>query len=301
MATCAYCKSISSVGINGDLYKIECPRCGTYSITLSAIESLRTDTDPKTKANASGWIRDNQGIVITSDNKDLPLTAFTPSVAERGDRLLQLLAQDTLALGASVNYANNQHYLGKTYSRPGEVEYLARSYLGDQESLVELNPNGSCTITPKGYAHLESLRQVNPNSQLGFCAMWFDTQMYPIWENAILPAITNARYEGIRIDGHPHNNRIDDEIIAMIRKSKFMVADFTGQRGGVYFEAGFALGLGIPVIWTCNKQDMSNIHFDNRQYNFIFWEEDNLPKFTRELQARIEATLGQGSYKGNRA
>ena len=48
-----------------------------------------------------------------------------------------------------------------------------------------------------------------------------------------------------------------DRILAEIRKSKFVVADFTscgeciacdkcehiGARGGVYFEAGFALGL----------------------------------------------------------
>ena len=38
-----------------------------------------------------------------------------------------------------------------------------------------------------------------------------------------------------------------------IRKSKFLIADFTGQRGGVYYEAGFAYGLGLPVIWTCRK------------------------------------------------
>ena len=35
-----------------------------------------------------------------------------------------------------------------------------------------------------------------------------------------------------------------DRIIAQIRASKFVVADFTRNRGGVYYEAGFALGLG---------------------------------------------------------
>ncbi len=37
---------------------------------------------------------------------------------------------------------------------------------------------------------------------------------------------------------------------------RFMIADFTGHRGGVYFEAGFAHGLGIPVIWTCREDQL---------------------------------------------
>ena len=37
---------------------------------------------------------------------------------------------------------------------------------------------------------------------------------------------------------HEHINRIGDEIISQIRRSKFLIADFTGHRGGVYFEAG---------------------------------------------------------------
>ena len=55
-------------------------------------------------------------------------------------------------------------------------------------------------------------------------------------------------------------NSIDDEIIAEIRRSWFVVADFTcgtvpheGKevaipRGGVYYEAGFAQGLNVPLI-----------------------------------------------------
>jgi nucleoside 2-deoxyribosyltransferase len=118
-----------------------------------------------------------------------------------------------------------------------------------------------------------------------------------VWSHAIEPAILSAGYESKRIDGHHHNNRIDDEIIALIRRSKFVVADFTGQRGGVYFEAGYALGHGLPVIWTIRKDDLKDVHFDNRQYNFLLWDEGDLEGFKVALQNRIEATLGRGSYK----
>lgn len=77
-----------------------------------------------------------------------------------------------------------------------------------------------------------------------------------------------------------------------IRKSRFLVADFTEQKHGVYFEAGFALGLGRNVIWTCRKNDMKNLHFDIRQYNCIDWQNES--ELSARLKLRIEAILGAG-------
>ena len=75
------------------------------------------------------------------------------------------------------------------------------------------------------------------------------------------------------------------------------MADFTGHRGGVYFEAGFALGLGLQVIWTVRKDALEGSHFDTRQFNFIQWEDGKLPEFRAALQNRIEATIGRGTLK----
>jgi hypothetical protein len=44
--------------------------------------------------------------------------------------------------------------------------------------------------------------------------------------------------------------------MAEIRRSRFVVADYTGQRNGVYFEAGFGLGLGLVVIPTCRADEV---------------------------------------------
>ncbi|WP_409348117.1 nucleoside 2-deoxyribosyltransferase [Paenibacillus gyeongsangnamensis] len=101
----------------------------------------------------------------------------------------------------------------------------------------------------------------------------------------------DAGFEPFRVNQSETTGKICDEIISQIRRSKFVVADFTGQRNGVYFEAGFAMGLGIPVIWICNKQEIAEgkLHFDTRQYNHIDWEtEDEL--YTRLLN-RIKANI----------
>lgn len=156
-----------------------------------------------------------------------------------------------------------------------------------------LGDGTTAQITAKGLLHLEGAS--GQDSSIGFCAMWFSEEVFPLWRDAIHPAIQNAGYQPLRIDTKQHNGKIDDEIMASIRGARFVVADFTGNRGGVYYEAGFAHGLGLPVIFMCREGD--DLHFDIRQYNCIFWKSDQLDEAKTRLTNRIKATLGQGPLK----
>ena len=131
--------------------------------------------------------------------------------------------------------------------------------------------------------------------------MWFDDSMDEVWENAIKPGIEDAGYQAIRIDRKEHLNKIDDEIIAELRRARFVVADFThgddGPRGGVYYEAGFAYGLSIPVIFSCRKDSIGKVHFDTRQYPHILWKAKKLDEFRNRLTMRISAVIGDGPRK----
>jgi hypothetical protein len=71
--------------------------------------------------------------------------------------------------------------------------------------------------------------------------------------DAIERSVKRCGYRPYRVDRESHNNKIDDEIIANIRISRLVVADLTGVRPNVFYEAGFAHGLGIPVLLTCNE------------------------------------------------
>ena len=125
--------------------------------------------------------------------------------------------------------------------------------------------------------------------------MWFDDQMKKIYDETIALGIIDAGYHPHRVDQREYNDKIDDEIIVQIRRSRFIVADFTGHRGGVYYEAGFAKGFGLEVIMTCRKDHMENLHFDIRQYNCIEWEQDKLGDFRKKIKNRIERVFGQGT------
>jgi len=196
-----------------------------------------------------------------------------------------------------LKYVVNPEFLARSWSEDfEELCYLLEEYLEREMKLIETLPNtntGSYRITPKGWAYIESFYQANPNSQIGFIAMWFSDSVKDAWL-AIDNGIRAAGYKPFRVDQKQHNNKIDDEIIAGIRGSKFLVADLTDHRGGVYYEAGLAQGLGLEVIWLCRKSDLQKMHFDIRQYNTIFWEHDKLADLTMALKVRIEAKFGHG-------
>lgn len=85
---------------------------------------------------------------------------------------------------------------------------------------------------------------------------------------------------------------IDDRMRVEIRRSRFMLADLTHSNNGAYWEAGYAEGLGIPVIYTCKKAvfDERKSHFDTNHHLTVMWHGDNAT-VTEELKATIRATL----------
>lgn len=144
-------------------------------------------------------------------------------------------------------------------------------------------------LTPKFWEKEERLQKEEVDNKRAFVAMWFDESMDDYFKDGIKKAIKDAGYEPVRIDLKDFNGKICDEIIAEIKRCKFLVSDFSGQRGGVYFEAGFAQGLGRPTIFTVKKDDVGNLHFDTRQYNHIVY--DSPEDLRKQLYNRICATI----------
>ena len=273
---------------------------------------------PQQVANLSGWLRENEGCTVAERRLQELLRLRSPTVGEKGDKLLVFLAGkfpkpggnfyiDFEAGGSGESDAligrevHAEELTGAAWAQDDrELRFLLNDYLLAEKGALSFESSGFTqgfhTITPKGWSQVAALRQGDIKSDRGFVAMWFDHSMDAA-DVTIGTAIREAGYRALRLDRYEHNNRIDDEIMAAIRRSKFVVADLTGQRGGVYFEAGFALGLGIPVVWLCRKDDMAKIHFDNRQYNFILWEAEKLEDLKAALRNRIEATIGSGPNK----
>ncbi|MGD0086642.1 MAG: hypothetical protein ABSC24_05895 [Verrucomicrobiota bacterium] len=306
---CPICGNAANIhpNVGGGFYIISCARCGSYesgNITQLGISNWTSQQ----RINLSGWIRENQNCRVVISNLQQLSNLRNLSVGEKAEKILMHLASRFPKPGEITDLSGSVHLEFLAIGRLAdtkELRFFIHDYLYDEmgfllrhELVTELSDDSRYSISPKGWAYMESLRHGNPDSQIGFIAMWFDKSVDPVWV-AIEAGIRNSGYEPLRIDRKEHNNKIDDEIVAGIRRSKFLVADFTGHRGGVYFETGFATGLGLPVVWLCRLDELEKAHFDTRQYNFIVWEDDKLADLSKALQNRIEATIGRGPLTGN--
>jgi nucleoside 2-deoxyribosyltransferase len=148
-------------------------------------------------------------------------------------------------------------------------------------------------LTPQGWAVVQD--ELHGVRGTCFVAMSFEPQLVPLYERAIEPAVvTDCKLRVVRLDRVEHNDNINDRIMADIRQSEVLVADFTNHKGGVYFEAGFALGLERTVVFTCREDQFSagaGVHFDTRPYNHLLWSPDSLDEFRTKLSARLQNTV----------
>ena len=250
------------------------------------------------KVKLSGWVREQNMLgevpELTSDRIPFIAAAPLPGITERADRLLSFAIRKQKKLGDTFTIIDPA-LIAVTYSGDeNELGYLAQ-YLLDEAFIKHVGMGGITEITPAGHLRYEELQARQPASAQGFVAMWFDETMRDAYIGGFEVGIRNAGYDPLRVDWVEHVGKIDDEIISQIRRSRFVVADFTGQRGGVYFEAGFALGLNLPVFWTCRQNQIDELHFDIRQFNCIDWTEP--PELADKLQKRIEAVIGAGPLK----
>ena len=291
------------------MLEVRSPRAGgAYS---TSIYTQHTDlADPQltdeAKARLTTWLIDQRSLGVESPKVTTEIVDYIRRksplpVHERADRLLRFTATRSESIGTyTFISADDPGVLAwSESSRSDEADYLIDYLLGMAwiEGRGVLAGGGHFRITVDGYGQIAD-QATNPDSSKAFVAMWFHESLDAVLAESFEPAIRAAGYKALRIDRKPHLGKIDDEIIADIRRSRFMVADFThgdeGARGSVYFEAGFAFGLDIPVIFTCRKDMLDELHFDTRQYPHIAWEEGKMDEFQTQLRNRIEALIGRG-------
>jgi hypothetical protein len=311
-SNCPLCGSLAEVLSDSTADKVICPSCGKFLFHADSFDVAGIGPEHPRRYLLSYQLRTiseslwtgepNNSLFRVYSEEDLLKIAEQPDVGvqEKLHLLLRYLAKLSSQPGKETFYDVEHDYTMIQARNRGEalfyVDALTEAgwinttrYHGHHGPIKTI----PFTLTTQGWIELERISQSGRESSNAFIAMSFDPSRER-FGRAIQEAITEAGYLPIRIDQIEHLNRIDDEMIARIRASKFMIADFTGHRHNVYFEAGFMLGLGRPVISLCEKTDLENLHFDTRQYAMIdYADEEDLKK---RLKVRILANLGAGPH-----
>jgi hypothetical protein len=307
---CPICRNNAGIFPTSEHIEINCLKCGKYK--YSKVLEKELPLSEREKTLFSGFLRDTPGFYITQSNlNELKNIIRMPSVSEKADRALLAFESLTEVPGDQLQFAegDNEYLLisGESYIiNPQEWRFIINDLLRNEAGYIKMIAANRYQITPQGWNYISEIKRINKDSYTVFIAMWFDKKVAKT-RDSIKQAIINAGYTPIIIDEVDHNDDVTDKIISHINRARFVVADLTEQRGGVYYEAGYAKGLGIPVIFTVrenqldppktdNNPDPKRVHFDINHYKIIKWSENKLPNFIEELKNRITATIGDGPF-----
>jgi nucleoside 2-deoxyribosyltransferase len=291
---CPVCcdKRATSTDSAGGEVEVECPRCGRFRYTTQAWEKLNSAPSEK-RVLVCGWLWEQTrfGSVPTiGNNVDMLLSSAPLPFLEKAKRLLIHLSTQSMRTVYDLSSLRLDSMLETLIH--DDVDFV-HDFLQQQGWVQALG--GLWFVTGPGFLKADEWKQGAATSSQAFVAMWFSDDMESAWKDGLHKGVSDAGYKPLRIDNKEHANKICDEIISEIRRSRFLVADYTGHRGGVYYEAGYAAGRNLPVILTCKKDEIAGLHFDVRQYNCIDWE--SADELARRLQVRIEAVIGDGPLK----
>jgi len=289
---------------------VKCGRCGSYKTNLDGRNASQYYNEIKNdlylisaitrQATENGQLPMRISSELLADKKKFyekiaESGSLPSSVEDKGNAILQYLAKKSEHPGSVIEIIPAYDFpIGYCKNETEFSFYL--SHLKDGGLLAEFKDIAyvdhkavRISLGAAGWKRVSALAAPNAESKQAFVAMSFAKGFNSTFLEGIAPVEKPSGYIMLRMDGRQFNGKICDEIILEIRRSRFVVAEVSGQNRGVYYEAGFAMGMGIPVIWCCRENAIAKCHFDTRQFNHIVWKDP--PDLKTKLTNRILATI----------
>jgi hypothetical protein len=295
----------------------DCNRCGSFVLTGTAEATLpgKIDVKPNRRALMSHklrrmyerekkpvWVDSNFDAFWVDDRLPSPQQQLDSLILWLGDTLVERAPSDQV--GSTVPFLSAWIGAG-VYSDGGsglvwllnELEEASTAVDGNTEFFrYDRGTTDAIIFQMKfpGWSRYEELKTLNPDSRTAFIALKFgDSELNRVVENCFKPAVRRTGFELRLLTDEQPAGLIDNQIRAAILSARFVIADLSHGSHGAYWEAGFAEGHGLPVIYTCKRAawNETKTHFDTNHLLTILWDANNLPQVERELVATIRATL----------
>lgn len=287
-----------------------CLRCGSYylnSYMESYIPHLLQNDNSKI-AILSHWIRteyeanrpDDRGrtkmIILNKDLVESIIKNPPPNPTEKANNIIRWLGEHLHEHGKVIPLKPMQHQSIMGALTPNEFMWIIKFLIdtGVLEGTLTLDPQANVTLTFEGWKYYEELKKGATDSRKAFMAMKYgDEQMDKIVDEILKPAVEETGFDLLKLVDRPKAGLIDDRLRVEIQTSRFLIADLTHENAGAYWEAGYAEGLGKPVIYTCEKGkfEEQKTHFDTNHHLTVVWDANDPSEAAEELKATIRATL----------
>jgi nucleoside 2-deoxyribosyltransferase len=224
-----------------------------------------------------------------------------PTPATQATNILRFVGDEVLRTGEPmdelpVNLATAAGSPNAEFARALAKELATRGYLAgvDASSMSGTQLLG-VSLTLQGWQQHEAERRGKTAGNYGFVALRFgNAALDALLKETVKPAIrANIGYDLVDMRDVATAGVIDNIMRAQIRDAAFVLADLTDDNLGAYWEAGFAEGLGKPVIYLCEaaKFAEARTHFDTNHCTTVMWTVSDADHFAAELIATLRRSL----------
>ena len=298
-------KTITESPGGRDATYYSCPQCGdfvlsrTLAATLPATLAENADAPAKISHALRSMQQVNEGAELYTYTVREILKRPLPSPSEQADLLIRWLAENVDGPGETVWVEPGTHSAIIGAKTPGGFALVLRHLFnvglvtGNLSEAMGASGEAHVTLSFEGWDYYESLRRGGATYRKAFMAMKFgDPDLNRVVDEVFRPCVRQAGFELFRLDDSPRAGLIDDRLRVEIQASDFLIADLTHDNLGAYWEAGYAEGLGKPVIYTCEKAKFEDekTHFDTNHHLTIVWDKDAPQSAGERLKATIRAT-----------
>lgn len=289
-----------------DAVHFNCPRCGKFALSQSAVEDLPATMgrSPDASAKISHALRrasDSSSHDFFSTHTIMEVIRRPlPRPKEQADLLVRWLANNLSGPGELVQLGPETHAGVIGAKSPAGFALIIHHLFevglltGHQIRTIGTQGQAQATLSFSGWEYFEKLAKGSSAYRKAFMAMKFgDKVLEQILAATFRPAAAQAGFELFKLDDVPRAGLIDDRLRVEIQASDFVVADLSHDNLGAYWEAGYAEGLGKPVIYTCEqtKFEATKTHFDTNHHLTIVWNAEHPHHAGDALKATIRATL----------
>lgn len=192
----------------------------------------------------------------------------------------------TYQLNAWAGIINEENFLALIQALE-EFDYISQKSI-HSENLI------SVKLSLKGWEYFKSLQERNPESKQIFMAMKFEDNAKHFVNTHLKPLTQKLGFDLKLLDEIiSEESLIDDKLRVEIKKSRLLICDLTHGNQGAYWEAGYAEGLGISVLYICSKTAFNSKttkpHFDVNHQEIFTWADDesSIADFKEQLKAKI--------------
>ncbi len=297
---------------SGHVTAFSCYRCGDFALSLVLVKTISHFLQQNENANIKishalrTMQRTNKKVELSESMIDAILEKPLPRPKEQADLLLRWLAEHSDNPGDKIPLDPIAHHLSIIGAKSGDGFVIVLSHLietGLVKGIIkELRDGlarhiGTVALTFNGWNYYETLLKGGATYRKAFMAMKFgDTDLNYVLESVFKPSARKAGFDLFKLDDEPRAGLIDDRLRVEIQSSDFLIADLTHANNGAYWEAGYAEGLGKPVIYTCEKETFESpqkTHFDTNHHLTVVWDKNAPEQAGDLLKATIRATLPQ--------